>query len=392
MLLTPDDGVSPPQRTDGNRAAEVGHVSREVLGALDDATSPGAGSPGSLTDLPSAGPATLRLDDPVDHGRTAIGHDPVRTAQTPGSAGSDQRQPGDPAAGAAADVWKRARELVRHPGSRTPAIALAMVAALVGGLLGAAVAQRASLAGREQNASISAWITYQSNTSDGSGTFSLFVVNSGQAPLTVTDSDLDGGIEDGRAPVDLRLQQPFEVDPGRTGHSLVTATSSCDAGPLSQGGVRDGDLRVTVATRDLREQVLSAPNPARMSLSSVDIYDQLCQGGRELAVEAELTSRGDGRLSMTLRSVDGDDHVVDLSAPDGVTLVTEPPLPVTVTGPQVQTVAIGMTVESCTQNNTQLLAGSQVSLLTDDEARLISFDQFSMIAWFAREIAKACGD
>lgn len=402
-------------------------MSREVMGALDDASAPAEGRTGSLTDTPDLGPATLRLDDdPVDHGRVAFGAHPPGPASATVDAASDlgpaqdQRSGVDRSAsraddaqasggaegagvgaaegagdagvrgrrGGAADLWLSVRDLVQHPRSRAPAVALVVVAALVGCLLGIAVAQRIALTGREQNVSVSAWLTHDQNSFTG---LQLFVVNSGQTPLTVTSADLEGEIEGGLAPVDIELQGPIELDPGKAGKSLVTVTSECDAGPLSPGGARDGRLRVTVATQDLREQVVSASSLAGLSLTSVEVYEMVCsQEVYEPDVFVEFGERADGRLGMTARSEDGDDHVLDLTAPDGITFETEPALPLQLTGIQGQGVALSLTVEACTQNNTQLLAGQQVQLEVDDEPAGWNADLSPLWSWYAREVGRAC--
>lgn len=376
-------------------------MSREVMGALDDASAPAQGRTGSLTDPPELGPAILRLDDdPVDHGRVGVRRQPGAASGTPDTASGLEPRPHQSGAGRpedttsaggadAADLWLSVRHLVQHPRSRTPAVTLVALAALVGGLLGAGVAQRVALLAREQSASVTAWVGFGAG---GPETYNLFVVNSGSTPLTVVDADFSGGIDGGRAPIELALDEPFEVDPGRAGQGIVTATSACDAGPLSRGGARDGELRVTVTTQDLREQVLGVPNLASMSARSVDIYEIVCsQSAYTPPVYPEFTSRADGRVTMALRSEDGEDHEVDLSAPDGITLVTEPELPVQLVGRQGQSVAIGITVDSCTQNNTQLMAGQQVTLEVDGRRTQMFTDTTPLLAWFAREVGKACG-
>ncbi len=371
-------------------------MSREVLGALDDATPDG--DPRAPAEADEAAPATLRLDDDSTGGGRPTAPGPA--AGGPVAAPSDRAPDPDPDApagppaqgrGRAAHLWHSVRHLVQHPRSRTPAVALVVVAGLVGAVLGAAVAQRAALAGREQTASVSAWITYSASGSGTSPRYSLFVVNSGQASLTVTEADLGGGIDEGRGPVDLALEAAFEVAPGKAGQATVTATSECAAGPLSEGGARDGNLRVTVATQDLREQVLEVPNLAGMSLSAVDVYNEVCQRPLEqVPVVADLTSRADGRLSLSLSSVDGADHEVSLRGPDGIALVTEPPMPVTLVGRQAQVLALGLEVDFCTQNATQLLAGDQVQLVVDGESLDFLLDPVMMTSWFAREVAKVC--
>jgi hypothetical protein len=364
------------------------------MGALDDASAPTEGRTGSLTDAPGLGPATLRLDDdPVDHGRVVVGQQPG-TASTPDTTGLDPKSPplaaGAEARGTSAtDLWFRVRHLVQHPGSRTPAVTLVVVAALVGGLLGAGVAQRIALLAREQNASVTAWVGFGNASPE---TYNLFVVNSGSAPLTVKGADFSGGIDDDLAPIELVLDRPFEVAPGKVGQGIVTATSECDAGPLGRGGPRDGELQVTVATQDLREQVLSVPSLFSLSARSVDIYEVIC--GQDVytpSVIPEFSSRADGRVTMTLRAEDNEDHEVDLDVPEGITLVTEPELPVLLESDRGLSIAIGMTVEDCTQNNQQLLAGQQITFVVDGRTTQMFTDTTPLLAWFAREVGKACG-
>ncbi len=377
-------------------------MSREVLGAVDDTSPPDGGRAGSLPDRPGTRPVNLQPDEgePVaptgSTPSTPAGPDAdgdPEAAAAPDSADADAAPASGSTRGPVAGLWHSVRHLVRHRRSRTPLVALVVVATLVGTVLGAAIAQRAALVGREESASISAWITYQaSGFPTGAATYSLFVVNSGQSPLTVKGADLGGDIDPGREPVALELLREFDVDPGKTGQTSVTATSACDAGPLSQGGARDGNLRVTVATQDLREQVIGVPNLAGMSLSAVDLYEEICFSSLgQPPVTADLANRPDGRLGLSLRSADGDEHEVSLQSISGISLVTDPPAPVTVDGTRSTNLILGLDVEFCTQNANQLLAGQQVNVVVDGEAVDYLLDPIVFTAWFAREVEKNCG-
>lgn len=389
-------------------------MSREVLGTLD-ADDAGGGprnaretSRGSAA-LPAGAPAdTLRLDgEPSTSTSTPPakpdpGPDPdpepttwsrLRrlTAGLAVPAGNDT-----PARATAEDTGEGlvtgVRQLAGSDRWRRPLLALVAIAAVLGGLVGAAVAQRAALVGRERVATASAWLSYDLDSS-GLGSAALFVVNSGSAAFTVTSVDLQGGIGPGASPVDLELESEIRVDPDSTARTSVRATSDCEAGPLSRGGSRDGDLRITVAGPDLREQVLTMRGLGGMSLTAVDLYDGVCNPGAGfLPVNADLSSRADGRLNLRVQSADGDDHEVDLTVPDGVTLTADPGLPILLVGDQAQSVALGLTVEVCTQNTRQLLAGQQVVIAVDGEPVEFLLDQVVVAAWFAREIERACGD
>jgi hypothetical protein len=375
-------------------------LSREVMGsALEDVQEREHG--------PRSDRA-VRIDEPHAH--------PPRsgTATRPARPGSDPAATPDPAAGSAPgpapaggpldalrrrgrpvlDGARRQVDVVRSSRLRTAA-ALG-VAALVAGLVGAGVTAQVQQARLDRAAGVVAWLEY-GNGYDGSERVSarLNVVNTGDRAVTVTEVDFEGGLEEGRSSgVSGELDDPLEVAPGdHASQTVLAEVQDCSQGQMSRGGSRDGQLRVRVSGTDLRGTWVDGARVGAFPISASTVVEMGCMAdfARPVLVENTIV-RPDGDLYVTLRSGTSDDVVVDLAGPDGVSLVTEPAMPIAIAGGQAAsvTVGIGLQVDVCTVSAQQLDAGNQLRLVVGED-EFADLDYFVVNPWVVREVARACG-
>jgi hypothetical protein len=358
----------------------VATVSREVLGSAVEEVAP--------QPQPQQSPP-VRSSVPLDRRPRPVG-------AAPGGP-SDQEPPRDLRGGAAAArAWSQDRlDAVRVSRGRTAA-ALAVVG-LLSGLVAVGVAEQVRQARLDAAAGVVAWLDYSSSGvgSTGQAVLRLNVVNTGGDAVTVTAADLEGGLDPGTASgVSLELTDELSVPPSGYATGTVEARiEDCSGGPVARGGTRDGDLRVTVAGADLRDEVLPGTRVGAFPISASTVIELGCGGEFEPTVLVQGTTvRADGRLYITLKGF-SEDLEVGLTAPDGVELVTEPPSPVVVRGGEgvpMTTIAVDLQVSTCTISAQQLDAGDQVQLVVGED-RLPELDYAVVNAWVVREVARACG-
>lgn len=293
-------------------------------------------------------------------------------------------------------VLERSRQQVDTVrSSRTRTAAAVAVAALVAGLLGVGITTQLQQAGSDRASGVVAWLEY-GNGYDGSQRVStrLNVVNTGDQPVTVTEVDFAGDLEPGReSGVTAELSDPLEVGPGQHASQTVLAeVTDCGQGQIARGGSRDGELRVRVSGNDLRSTWVDGSRVGAFPISASTVVEMGCMQdfARPVLVENTIV-RADGDLYLTLRSGTSDDVVVGLRGPDGVTFVTQPPLPITIPGGQAAAVTLGveLQVDTCTVSAQQLDAGNQVRLVVGEED-LNDLDYFVVNPWVVREVGRAC--
>ncbi len=263
-------------------------------------------------------------------------------------------------------------------------------------LLAVGVTEQVRQARLDAATGVVAWLDYSdSGTGDtGRATLKLNVVNTGTDRVTVTAADLEGGLEDGRpSGVTLDLLDELTVAPaGYASGTVAARVLDCGNAPVARGGSRDGDLQVTVAGTDLRDEVLPGTRIGAFPISSSTVVELTCGGQFIPTVVVQTTQvRADGRLYISLRGFD-QDLEVGLTAPDGVRLVTEPEAPVPVPGGDdapMTTIPVSLEVTTCTVAAQQLDAGNQVMLDIGDQ-RFDQLDHTTVNAWVVREVAKAC--
>ena len=367
-------------------------MSREVLGsALEDVAPPSQDAP------PAPGAGAVLLDDKAATRRRAPG-------AGSGSGAGDVAEPVAPteepptdrrAAVRAGRTWATSR-LDALRGSRGRTAAALAVVAVVAALLAVGVTEQVRQARLDAATGVVAWLDYSdSGTGDaGRATLKLNVVNTGTDPVTVTAADLDGGLEDGRpSGVVLDLLDELTVAPaGYASGTVAARVLDCGNAPVARGGSRDGDLRVTVAGTDLRDEQVPGTRIGSFPISSSTIVELTCGGQFIPTVVVTSTQvRADGRLYVSLRGFD-QDLQVGLTAPDGVRLVTDPESPVPVPGGDdapLTTISVALEVVTCTVAAQQLDAGNQVMLDIGDQ-RFDQLDHTTVNAWVVREVARAC--
>ncbi len=294
----------------------------------------------------------------------------------------------------AAERAGRQVDVVRSSRLRT-AVALA-AAVVVAALLGAGATAQLQQAGLDRASGVVAWLEYGNGYEDSQRVSArLNVVNTGAQPVTVTEVDFEGGLEDGRTSgVTGDLREPLEVAPGAHASQTVLAeVRDCSQGQMARGGSRDGALRVRVSGADLRSTWVDGARVGAFPISASTVVEMGCLADLARPVMVENTIvRADGDLYVTLRSGTTEDVVVDVVGPDGVTLVGEPALPLTIPGGQQASVTIGieLRVDTCTVSAQQLDAGGQVRLAVGEE-EYSDLDYFVVNPWVVREVGRACG-
>lgn len=279
--------------------------------------------------------------------------------------------------------------------SRTRTAAAVAVAALVAGLVGVGVTTALQQAGSDRASGVVAWLEYGNGYDDSARVSTrLNVVNTGDQPVTVTEVDFAGDLEPGReSGVTAELSDPLEVGPGQHASQTVLAeVADCSQGQIARGGSRDGELRVRVSGNDLRSTWVDGSRIGAFPISASTVVEMGCMQdfARPVLVENTIV-RADGDLYLTLRSGTSEDVVIGLRGPDGVSFVTEPPLPLSIPGGQAAAVTLGveLRVDTCTVSAQQLDAGNQVRLVVGEED-LPDLDYFVVNPWVVREVGRAC--
>ncbi len=362
-------------------------MSREVLGsAVEDA----AAAPEPRSPVPGSAPrGAVRLDD-----KPAL----RATSSAPGSPAADAPGSTPPERAGAVDrtrTWVQGR-LDALRGSRTRTAAALGVVAVVSGLVAVGVTEQVRQARLDAAPGVVAWLDYSSSGVGGTGqaVLKLNVVNTGTDEVTVTAADLEGDLDGTTSGVALDLADELTVPASGYASGTVAATvADCGTSPVARGGARDGELRVTVAGTDLREEVLDGARVGAFPISASTVVELGCGGEFTPTVVVEqVTVRADGRLYVSLRGFT-DDVEVSLTSPDGIDLVTDPPSPVSVPGGEgspLTTIGVELQVQTCTVSAQQLDAGNQVQLVVGDE-RLDELDHVVVNAWVVREVARSCG-
>ncbi len=276
--------------------------------------------------------------------------------------------------------------------SRLRTVTTLVAVAAAAALLAAGVTGWAAQTAREGSAQAVAWAEPANVIDSSTLTLTIHVVNSGATAFTVTGTDFRGGV-DGKTLVSASLSSPFTVQPGQLGEGVATAEARECGGPFSSGGSRDGRLRVTVRTDDLRSTVLAGTSVGSYPLSAVTIYEMICYTGPDmpLLVESSLV-RADGRLHIAAAPAGTEAVEVSFRAPDGVRLVTDPPTPIAVTAAGPTTfIALSIEVTACTVSAQQLNAGEQIKLLVDGEVQEFALDYSVVNPWLVRAVTQECG-
>lgn len=258
-------------------------------------------------------------------------------------------------------------------------LAAVAVAALVGALLGAGLAERAHEAEARSTVAVLADLTYEDGFSSGDAVgLGIVVVNAGSAPVTVEDVTFTGAV------LEAELSEPLTVPPGASVEGDVALTPDCD-----QGG-RLGGLRLVVSTADGTRHTVE---PGRLGTGGgvSGALGELCGYPRQ-DVEAWQTSvDDDGRLGLSLFNDTGEPVELTVKSPPGTVVAAEPDLPATLPTDRTVTVRLDVVVERCTSAAQRADAGAQVQFLVDGEHGRVFPEWARVVGWFAQRVQDACG-
>lgn len=379
-------------------------MSREVLGTRGDAEPETAGVPvptpgtGRRADLSLAENLDVApgLDVPPGAGPGgASGHGQdgdLRTAAATAGSGEDPTTRPGPSRPLLSGQLLSGQPLSGPLLSgRRPLLAAALAGAVLGGVLAVGITQRAELQEAQSTASVHAWAELGTERSSADTiALTLRVLNTGDAPLTVLDAGMDGGLqEDG--PVSAVVADEVTVPPRTMAAVPMEAQADCSGPPLAENGSRDGRLQLRLRTADGREQLVEPPTGG-ISLTSADVQEAFCgQTGLRLGVSvAQMATTPSGGLSMSLLNDAREPASLDFSAPRGTRIVGEPALPVVVEPSRRISLSIALEVDACTGDAQRVEAGDLVQLVIDGRARRGGLDSALVNAWVAREVALAC--
>lgn len=356
-------------------------MSREVLGARGEAEAEDAGSPAvvRVERIPGGRDAADGSGSVVDVG-TATGFAPTGSPGDP----DDDSDPTD-------------ASVPRPPARRPPTagrralVAAGVAGAVLGAVLAVGVTQRATLREAQSTASVHAWVEQGTGRASADAiALTLRVLNTGDAPVTVVDAGMDGGLRrDG--PVSVVLDEELTV-PSRTMAALpMQAQADCSGAPLAENASTDGRLQLRLRTADGRERLVDPPTGG-ISMTSADIQESFCgQTGLRLGLSvAQMATTAAGGLSMSLLNDAREPVTLDFSSPAGTRILGEPPLPLVVEPSRRVSLSVTLEVDSCTNDAQRVRAGDLVQLVIDGRPRRGGLDSVLVNAWIARQVALAC--
>lgn len=259
-------------------------------------------------------------------------------------------------------------------------LAAAAVVAVVGGLLGAGLGERARDAQARSTVTLLADLTYGDGFMPGAEVrLGLVVANAAAAPVTVEDVAFTGGV------LEAELTEPITVPPAASVEADVVLTPDC-----GQGG-RLGGLRLVVSAADGTRHTVE---PGRLLGTGARVggaLGELCEYPRQ-DVEAWQTSvDDDGRLSLSLFNDTGEPVDLTVKSPPGTVIAGEPGLPATLPTDRTVTVRLDVVVERCTSAAQRADAGAHVQFLVDGEHGRVFPEWTRVVGWFAQRVQEACG-
>jgi hypothetical protein len=270
-------------------------------------------------------------------------------------------------------------------------VAAAVVGALLGGVLAVGVSQRAALQRAQSTASVHAWAELGTGRASVDAiALTVRVLNTGDAPVTVTGAAMHGGLRrDG--PVSMATSDEVTVPPRTMAAVPVEAQAECSGPPVAENGSSDGRLQLRLRTADGRDRLVEPPTGG-ISLTSADVQEAFCgQTGLRLGLSvAQTATTPSGGLSMSLLNDAREPVTLDLSAPEGTRIVGEPALPLVVEPSRRLSLSVALEVDSCTGDAQRVQAGDAVQLVIDGRARRGGLDPVILNAWVARQVALAC--
>ena len=324
----------------------------------------------------------------TDHARPRLPRHGVHPAavtdldapEAPSPAGPELRTP-------APRARPRARWLDVVPGwLARPAgvVAITLAALLVGVLLGAGATERAAADRQGESLRLLGGLTFSQLQFSGSAEglpIDLLVINAGPETVRVTDATLTDSTST------LSLREAFEVAPGEAARGEGLLELDC----TRRGG--GGEVVATVATPDGRRHAVTLAG-TQLQTDMLDLSDSgfLCGLGPVSTLEVSGTVvRADGSISIQVRN--SGDEAVELSfeAPDGVTVVGDPPFPFTLGANSAELLIVRAQVEACTRDATRADASTFLALLVDGQRDQAFLDPVITAGWLARQVALVCG-
>lgn len=261
-----------------------------------------------------------------------------------------------------------------------------VVGLLAGALIGTGVAERSQAQQRSENVRLVGGLAYPTtgflSSSTGGSQIDVLVVNAGPETVRVT------GASFGDAGSRIDLSEPFEVAPGESARESADVQIDCE-----RPGLTDvTSLSVTAQTPDGRTRDVDLAATGLGGILATDDLGYLC-GEFDASSTLDVfstTSRGDGSLSMQVRN--STDEAVELTflGPAGVTIVGEPPFPVTLDASSSEFLVVSVRIDECTGAATRADAGNDLRLLVDGEREQAFLDPVVTAGWLARQVALAC--
>ena len=359
-------------------------MSREVIGAgtTDEAERlprpRGDARPATVTDLDA--PTTAAT--PTTPAATPRDGDTPRTDSAGDAGDADGAAPVAPATGSFPWPDHLSAWLARPAG----VAAVVTMCLLAGGLIGVGVAERFAAERRSDTVRLLGGLAYPTrgflSDATGGSQVDLLVVNAGPETVRVTGASFVEG-----SPSELVLPEPFEVGPGESARAAADVQLDCDTPLLS-------DVSVTVATPGGRTRDVVLPGDGMGGMLADGDLQYLCgafDGASSLEVFSTV-SRGDGSLSMQVRNSTDDAVELTFAGPVGVTIIGDPPFPVTLAPDSSEFLIVRVQVDTCTAAASRPDAGNDLRLLVDEQREQAFLDPVVTAGWLARQVALECPD
>jgi len=336
-------------------------MSREVLGAAAEDRDAGhlrSAVATSLDVVPAPAPSA---DPPTEATDVTPAQRPDRLRRRPTRAG--------------ALAWGRR---VRVP------LGVALAAGLIGALAGNGMTERRHTAEAQAAVSVLGMLTWPEGSWDGDEgelRFGLQVLNSGPEPVELESAWLEGSGSE------LVLRDGGPVGAGASERFSATMLLDCASTPKT-----GGDLTLGVRTADgTLHAITPQPLGPNLGMPARELSGLCSWGPSTTLFVAPSLVEPDGRLLVTVTNPGREDVEVEVSVPTGLSVVAQPPLPLTLAPDDGSELRLALVVDDCSHAALRPDAGTMLSIGDAARPGETYYDQALVVGWVAQQVERACG-
>ena len=263
-------------------------------------------------------------------------------------------------------------------------LGIAVAAGLVGALAGTATVERRHTAEARSAVSVLGMLTWPEGSWDGNQgelRFGLQVLNSGPEPVGLEGAWLEGSASE------LVLRDGGPVGAGASERFSATMQLDCSSTPET-----GGDLTLGVRTADgTLHEITPEPLGPNLGMPARELSGLCSWGPAPVLGVSPGWVEPDGRLFLRVDNPRDEDVDVVVDAPAGLSVVAQPPLPLTLAGGASSELRLSLVVDECTDAAMRPDAGTMLRI--EDAARRGEsyFEQSTLIGWVAQQVGRACG-